>query len=66
MLRPYFLVLNDASIRFFASMILQQDKVVKLHLELFSSGKFMNEENLTRLAQDLTGAKKHLFSAPLN
>ncbi len=60
MLRPYFLVLNDAS------MILQQDKVVKLHLELFSSGNFMNGENLTWLAQDLTGAKKHLFSAPLN
>jgi hypothetical protein len=64
-------VLEDAQMRFFveqcffASMILQRDKVSKLHLESICSCNLaflnLNKENLHGPVQDLTRAKKKTF-----
>ncbi len=35
MLKQYFLMLNNTLMRFFAYKMLQRDKVIKVHLQLF-------------------------------
>ncbi len=55
---------------FFASMILQGDKVIKLCLEDFFSGKLihfsLNRKSLVGPVRDLTGRKKPFFCSAKN